>query len=1103
MKKKSIRRWELANHTLHLVIVTVSLSFISCKEQPSTPDYWDKSSEDVIKELRSEVDEDEAVDEALGGKTLRGTPVYPRSPEDFPAEPRDLFYLMDQVAHADGEIKPLDFDANGNGQVEDVSEGAMAQRERDAVRGRNTWLLWGAGNEAFWGWLQEQGYGLEDFLVLMDSKARSSRFRDKGIINQPGFVTAGEDDKLFELLGLRIDQATPEALLLPPQDPAAGQGARSLVQTHDAQGRPLPEPVSVPTPTGTYRDANNDYDFSDWNRLLFEPGDKDLARQVIEALPKDGVDYSVYGFPSGIFGLRLVLNPDFFGNTKAAAEARKYWQRQVTANRNLSDGENYYGNRKIQMDPHLIRPFRPSMSCGFCHIGAHPLLPPLDPENPRWENLSSIIGSQHWKPQRNFANSVDGKNFLYHFLNSQPPGTIDTSLVSTDHLNNTNVINAIYDVPSRIERSLTKPPEKQAGANLLFYGRSADESPLEAPCPMVLFPGEDSVGTEPALARVYLNIGMFSEQWEKVDNPVIGFKPQRPFSVATSRRNSVYWMTNEKYRVPYLARFFLLGGPDGEGNPSPVPKSTAAMKLADALKHHETTGKSLAEQAPWQEENTRLEKWKSTQATGNVSAGREVFLNNCALCHSSKQPPGFHLEFTPNWADKPAPEEGKEPTYHLPSSFADWEAFRRSPAMADYQRRIHALAGDAPAEGPDPFLENNFLSNELRIPVTLVGTNAARALATNATRGSVWADYSSETFKELPSVGEIRYFNIAKKEAPDSYGNNDSFSPPAGGGGPGYYRPPSLISLWATAPYFHNNALGIYNHDPSISGRLAAFEDGIDRLLNQSERARSYQAEYELDPKGFRFGDLRRAGAGSLAAKDPGMIYRTPQATHFTFAAPFIPQLVRGVTSPFVHKLLSLIIWIVLFVLFLWGARAGRARHLGILLTVLGLVGAVAGLLLGIVGWVTVLFFLLLAGAGVWLLLTGRDLGKPVRYTFLGLALASLVLGTLANRFLNGKGSDLEIGPIPKGTPVSLLMNMDPEKKDKLPAAVLGLVRAMAATEDDMSDEEAWRIFQEKAAPALIEASKCPDFVLDRGHWFGEELTDGEKEDLKAFLRTL
>jgi hypothetical protein len=36
-----------------------------------------------------------------------------------------------------------------------------------------------------------------------------------------------------------------------------------------------------------------------------------------------------------------------------------------------------------------------------------------------------------------------------------------------------------------------------------------------------------------------------------------------------------------------------------------------------------------------------------------------------------------------------------------------------------------------------------------------------------------------------------------------------------------------------------------------------------------------------------------------------------------------------------------------------------------------------------------------------------------------------------------------------------------------------------------------------------MRASKNPDFVLDRGHWFAETLTDAQKNDLRAFLRTL
>jgi len=58
---------------------------------------------------------------------------------------------------------------------------------------------------------------------------------------------------------------------------------------------------------------------------------------------------------------------------------------------------------------------------------------------------------------------------------------------------------------------------------------------------------------------------------------------------------------------------------------------------------------------------------------------------------------------------------------------------------------------------------------------------------------------------------------------------------------------------------------------------------------------------------------------------------------------------------------------------------------------------------------------------------------------------------------------------------------------------------------DNLSDDRfaALAAFQQEAGPALLKASKCPDFVLDRGHWFSQGLPDDEKRQLKAFLETL
>ena len=59
----------------------------------------------------------------------------------------------------------------------------------------------------------------------------------------------------------------------------------------------------------------------------------------------------------------------------------------------------------------------------------------------------------------------------------------------------------------------------------------------------------------------------------------------------------------------------------------------------------------------------------------------------------------------------------------------------------------------------------------------------------------------------------------------------------------------------------------------------------------------------------------------------------------------------------------------------------------------------------------------------------------------------------------------------------------------------------MAALPRNATDEQAREVFKNLVDP-LLEVSKCPDFVVNRGHLFGTELPDPDKRALIEFLKT-
>jgi mono/diheme cytochrome c family protein len=463
---------------------------------------------------------------------------------------------------------------------------------------------------------------------------------------------------------------------------------------------------------------------------------------------KDGTlqwDPEKFGYSSGVIGLQLFKNRNF---------DPKKWS-----------AEGYLKDAR-KMEP----PYQIGMSCVFCHIGFNPLNPPANPAQPKWENLTSTIGNQYLREGLTFGQNIEHNSIIYQYMNSQEPGTSETSRFPTDSINNPTNINSIFRLLARLQEAhvekispaqatMIKSMYKNAGLELDNIGGAlggTDEAPtLKAP--HILTDGSDSMGILMASVRVYVNEGMMHKEWYDswpvnpwhISKSVLrGFKGAEFDIIGKWRKDpNSPWMQTER-RMPNMATFLM---------------SYDSFPLADAKE-----GKAYLKADP-----------------STLKRGKTVFAENCASCHSSKKPD---------------------------DSITD-------PALR--KKAWTELVME------DDFLVHNYLSDDERHSVVEIGTNIQRAEGTNAMAGQTWGQMSSETYKaqrkEIITLNNL-YNPLTGKYDLKWTGSN------------AYYRTPTLASIWSTAPYFHNNALGLYNSDPSVKGRMEAYQDGMTKLLWPEKR---------------------------------------------------------------------------------------------------------------------------------------------------------------------------------------------------------------------------------------------------------------------------
>ena len=437
-----------------------------------------------------------------------------------------------------------------------------------------------------------------------------------------------------------------------------------------------------------------------------------------------------FGTSTGVLGIRKFPNPRFnaerWNQLNGSTASWEGYRATLTAN----ESEEKLGINRL-LDGSIEPPFRIGMACGACHIAYKPDNPPADPNNPKWENIDGLVGNQYSRIS-NMLGSGFGKHALeWQLIALARPGIVDTSALPMDYVSNPGTMNAIINFARRpqFEHTVLKWRKTSACAPAAPADSCWCEPDKPGKCwertektelvHHILKGGEDSIGAEEAIQRVYFNIGSCSEQcWLNHIPDLRAADPQQrnygqtPFNIGQCRRDCASFRAIED-RLPDLKNFFLNARPSD-------------LHTARGLKTREQLFAQLdAEYFP-----------------GAVARGRAIYIERCAACHSSQPSISSSMDFHATMPDdsslrvdwlgndkvEPASEVG---TYggrslhsnHMPtrvwSEYASIDLPKRpaDPARKEvmkgagrgYYRNVSLLSAWAHA----PFMHNNAIGPEI------------------------------------------------------------------------------------------------------------------------------------------------------------------------------------------------------------------------------------------------------------------------------------------------------------------------------------------------------------------------------------------------------
>jgi hypothetical protein len=493
-----------------------------------------------------------------------------------------------------------------------------------------------------------------------------------------------------------------------------------------------------------------------------------------------------FGTSTGALGLRKFPNPRFDPEKwRKLNGSLATWEGYSK----FLSGDSGSGDSRTNrfFDGSIEPPFRIGMSCGACHISYNPLKPPADPNKPNWDNIDGLVGNQFSRVSQMLASGMSQHVLEWQLIARTRPGAVDTSALPMDTISNPGTMNTVYNFARR--------PLHEHRVLKWHKASQCPEGPTATCWCEPQKPGK---------------CWQRRETTEMVQNILKGGEDSIGAAEAIQRVYFNIGSCAEQCWLNHVPDLRAIDPTRRNYGQTPLDigqcrRDCASFRaIEDRLPNVVAFFLAARPTDLWKARGLNSPQELDAQldrefGAGSVELGRQVFARTCALCHSSQPGPHDSVDF----------------------------------------RAV---------DPKDPTLRLDFLSNELPVPASQVGTYAGRALHSNHMASRLWDQYASFTLHERP-------VDPARQEVMK-------------GGGRGYYRPPSLLSVWAYAPFMHNNAMGpeacgkptnketdFYSspyvdtnekrlanappcvpYDVSVEGRYRLFKASIEELLNPPRR---------------------------------------------------------------------------------------------------------------------------------------------------------------------------------------------------------------------------------------------------------------------------